>query len=144
MNCIVNWMSGAASRESKKASSGFLRCSSAIAATVRLRHFEHRIRQLVSDSRTMIGLSDGGAHVNMVCDAGYCLLLGTWVRERRAMSLEQAVKRITSDRPTSLESGIAAVSSPGSRPTSRFSTSIESALQNARGCKTITRRRTRL
>ena len=55
-------------------------------------------RQLVSDSRTMIGLSEGGAHVNMLCDAGYCTyLLGTWVRERRAMSLEQAVKRITSE-----------------------------------------------
>ena len=46
----------------------------------------------------MIGLSEGGAHVNMLCDAGYCTyLLGTWVRERRAMSLEQAVKRITSE-----------------------------------------------
>lgn len=55
-------------------------------------------RELVSDSRTMIGLSDGGAHVNMLCDAGYCTyLLGTWVRERRAMTLEQAIKRITSE-----------------------------------------------
>jgi N-acyl-D-aspartate/D-glutamate deacylase len=59
---------------------------------------EAGIRQLVSDSRTMIGLSDGGAHVNMLCDAGYCTyLLGTWVRERRAMTLEQAIKRITSE-----------------------------------------------
>ncbi len=59
---------------------------------------EDGIRQLVSDSRTMIGLSDGGAHVNMLCDAGYCTyLLGTWVRERRAMTLEQAIKRITSE-----------------------------------------------
>jgi N-acyl-D-amino-acid deacylase len=55
-------------------------------------------RQLISDSRTMIGLSDGGAHVNMLCDAGYCTyLLGTWVRERRALTLEQAIKRITSE-----------------------------------------------
>jgi N-acyl-D-aspartate/D-glutamate deacylase len=46
----------------------------------------------------MVGLSDGGAHVDMLCDAGYCTyLLGTWVRERQAMSLEQAVKRITSE-----------------------------------------------
>jgi len=61
-------------------------------------YHEAGIRQLVSDSRTMIGLSDGGAHVNMLCDAGYCTyLLGTWVRERRAMTLEQAVKRITSE-----------------------------------------------
>ncbi len=61
-------------------------------------YHEAGTRRLVSDSRTMIGLSDGGAHVNMLCDAGYCTyLLGTWVRERRAMSLEQAVKRITSE-----------------------------------------------
>ena len=45
---------------------------------------EDRIPELISDPRTMIGLSDGGAHVDMLCDAGYCTyLLGTWVRERR-------------------------------------------------------------
>ncbi len=61
-------------------------------------YHEEGIRQLITDSRTMIGLSDGGAHVNMLCDAGYCTyLLGTWVRERQAMTLEQAVKRITSE-----------------------------------------------
>ena len=46
----------------------------------------------------MIGLSDAGAHVNLLCDAGYCTyLLGTWVRERNAITLEYAVKRITSE-----------------------------------------------
>jgi N-acyl-D-aspartate/D-glutamate deacylase len=61
-------------------------------------YHEEGIRRLITDSRTMLGLSDGGAHVNMLCDAGYCTyLLGTWVRERQAMSLEQAVKRITSE-----------------------------------------------
>ncbi|HKN00289.1 MAG TPA: amidohydrolase family protein [Candidatus Binataceae bacterium] len=61
-------------------------------------YHEEGIRRLISDPRTMIGLSDGGAHVNMLCDAGYCTyLLGTWVRERQAMPLEQAVKRITSE-----------------------------------------------
>ncbi len=61
-------------------------------------YHEEGIKQLIGDSRTMIGLSDGGAHVNMLCDAGYCTyLLGTWVRERRAMTLEHAVKRITSE-----------------------------------------------
>jgi len=59
---------------------------------------EDRIPELITDPRTMVGLSDGGAHVDMLCDAGYCTyLLGTWVRERQAMSLEQAVKRITSE-----------------------------------------------
>jgi N-acyl-D-aspartate/D-glutamate deacylase len=61
-------------------------------------YHEQGIKELISDPRTMIGLSDGGAHVNMLCDAGYCTyLLGTWVRERQALTLEQAVKRITSE-----------------------------------------------
>ena len=41
-----------------------------------------RVGKLINDPRTLIGLSDGGAHVNMLCDAGYCTyLLGTWVRD---------------------------------------------------------------
>lgn len=59
---------------------------------------EDGIQQLITDPRTMIGLSDGGAHVDMLCDAGYCTyLLGRWVREKQVMTLEQAVKRITSE-----------------------------------------------
>jgi N-acyl-D-amino-acid deacylase len=61
-------------------------------------YHEQGIKELISDPRTMIGMSEGGAHVNMLCDAGYCTyLLGTWVRERQALTLEQAVKRITSE-----------------------------------------------
>jgi N-acyl-D-aspartate/D-glutamate deacylase len=53
---------------------------------------------LLADPRTMIGLSDGGAHVDMLCDAGYCTeLLGSAVREKQLMSLELAVKRLTSE-----------------------------------------------
>lgn len=60
-------------------------------------YHEAEIKELISDRRTMLGLSEGGAHVNMLCDAGYCTyLLSTWVRERQALTLEQAVKRITS------------------------------------------------
>ncbi|MBI3759685.1 MAG: amidohydrolase family protein [Deltaproteobacteria bacterium] len=59
---------------------------------------EDRIPELISDPRTLVGLSDGGAHVDMLCDAGYATyLLGTWVRERSAMTLERAVQRITSE-----------------------------------------------
>src|SRR5262249_2445410 len=59
---------------------------------------EDRIPELITDTRTMVGLSDGGAHVDMLCDAGYCTyLLGTWVRERQVMPLEYAIKRITSE-----------------------------------------------
>jgi N-acyl-D-amino-acid deacylase len=61
-------------------------------------YHEEGIGRLVGDSRTMIGLSDGGAHVDMLCDAGYCTyLLGKWVRERQALTLEHAIKRITSE-----------------------------------------------
>ena len=59
---------------------------------------EERIPELITDSRVMVGLSDGGAHVDMLCDAGYCTyLLGTWVRDRQVMSLERAIKRLTSE-----------------------------------------------
>jgi N-acyl-D-amino-acid deacylase len=59
---------------------------------------EERIPELINDSRVMVGLSDGGAHVDMLCDAGYCTyLLGTWVRDKQAMSLERAIKRLTSE-----------------------------------------------
>ena len=59
---------------------------------------EERIPELINDSRVMVGLSDGGAHVDMLCDAGYCTyLLGTWVRDKQTMSLERAIKRLTSE-----------------------------------------------
>ena len=61
-------------------------------------YYEDGIQQLITDPRTMIGLSDGGAHVDMLCDAGYATyLLGNWVRKREALSLEFAIKRITSE-----------------------------------------------
>lgn len=63
---------------------------------------ESRIPELITDPRTMIGLSDGGAHVDALCDAGYCTyLLGTWVREKEVLTLERAVQRITTE-PASL------------------------------------------
>jgi N-acyl-D-aspartate/D-glutamate deacylase len=63
---------------------------------------ESRIPDLITDPRTMIGLSDGGAHVDALCDAGYCTyLLGTWVREKEVLTLERAVQRITTE-PASL------------------------------------------
>ncbi len=59
---------------------------------------EQRLSKLINDPRPMIGLSDAGAHVNLLCDAGYCTyLLGHFVRELEAITLEYAVKRITSE-----------------------------------------------
>jgi N-acyl-D-aspartate/D-glutamate deacylase len=55
------------------------------------------VKNLVSDDRFLIGLSDGGAHVDMLCDAGYATyLLGRWVRQHQVLSLEEGVRRLTS------------------------------------------------
>jgi N-acyl-D-aspartate/D-glutamate deacylase len=57
-----------------------------------------RMAELLNDSSVLIGLGDGGAHVDMLCDSGYpTYVLGTWVRERRVLSLEHAVQRMTAD-----------------------------------------------
>jgi len=43
-----------------------------------------------------LGLSDAGAHVGQLCDAVLPTdLLGTWVRDRQVLSLEQAVHKLT-------------------------------------------------
>lgn len=56
------------------------------------------LREVITDPRVLIGLSDGGAHVDMLCNTGYpTYLLGTWVRERQVMSWERAVQRLTSE-----------------------------------------------
>jgi N-acyl-D-aspartate/D-glutamate deacylase len=57
-----------------------------------------QIADMLRDPRTMIGLSDGGAHVDLLYEAGYpTYLLSHWVREKQVLSLEHAVKRITSE-----------------------------------------------
>ena len=59
---------------------------------------EERVARKFSDARTMIGISDGGAHVDMLCNAGYpTYLIGNFVRGRQTLTLEHAVKRITSE-----------------------------------------------
>src|SRR5207247_6874382 len=56
------------------------------------------VRPLVTDERFLIGLSDGGAHVDQLCDAGYATyLLGKWVRQWEALTLERAVHRMTGE-----------------------------------------------
>jgi len=54
--------------------------------------------ELLNDRSVLLGLGDGGAHLDMLCDSGYpTYVLGTWVRERKVLSLEEAVRRMTSD-----------------------------------------------
>jgi N-acyl-D-amino-acid deacylase len=63
--------------------------------------FNHRVdrmKEILANRDILIGLGDGGAHVDMLCDSGYpTYLLGTWVREHQALTLEEGVRRMTSD-----------------------------------------------
>jgi N-acyl-D-amino-acid deacylase len=57
-----------------------------------------RMTEMLNDRSILLGLGDGGAHLDMLCDSGYpTYVLGTWVRERKALTLEEAVRRMTSD-----------------------------------------------
>jgi N-acyl-D-aspartate/D-glutamate deacylase len=57
-----------------------------------------RMTEVLNDRSMLLGLGDGGAHLDMLCDSGYpTYVLGTWVRERKAITLEEAVRRMTSD-----------------------------------------------
>ncbi len=59
---------------------------------------EDILAPLLNDRRTLIGLADGGAHVDLLCDAGYTTyLIGTWARDKGVLTLEEAVRRITSE-----------------------------------------------
>jgi N-acyl-D-aspartate/D-glutamate deacylase len=59
---------------------------------------EDRMAEILNNRDMLLGLGDGGAHLDMLCDAGYpTYVLGTWVREKKVLSLEEAVRRMTSD-----------------------------------------------
>ncbi len=52
--------------------------------------------QILNYPKAIVGLSDGGAHVQFHGGYGYSTnLLGYWVREQQVMSLEKAVRRLT-------------------------------------------------
>jgi N-acyl-D-aspartate/D-glutamate deacylase len=54
------------------------------------------VAELLAHPAGMLGLSDAGAHASQLCDA--CApteLLGSWVRERGVLSLEEGVRRLT-------------------------------------------------
>ena len=50
------------------------------------------------DPNSIISLSDAGAHLTFLCDAGFGLhLLGHWVRDRGVMAVPEAVRKLTSE-----------------------------------------------
>jgi N-acyl-D-aspartate/D-glutamate deacylase len=55
---------------------------------------------MLSDPHTVVGLGDGGAHCNLICDASSTTYLLThWVRDRRGdrLTLEHAIKKQCAD-----------------------------------------------
>jgi N-acyl-D-aspartate/D-glutamate deacylase len=57
---------------------------------------EAAMAKILTYPNALIGLSDGGAHVQFQSGFGFSTrLLSEWVREKKIMSLEQAVRRLT-------------------------------------------------
>jgi len=58
---------------------------------------EDSVRHLLRHPNASIALSDAGAHLSFLCDAGFGLhLFGHWVRKRGDLTLEEAVQSVTS------------------------------------------------
>jgi N-acyl-D-amino-acid deacylase len=58
---------------------------------------EDAVGRMLKHPSSLVSLSDAGAHLTFFNDAGFGLhLLGHWVRERRALALEDAVRKLTS------------------------------------------------
>jgi N-acyl-D-aspartate/D-glutamate deacylase len=63
---------------------------------------EEAVSRLIRHPLAQVTLSDAGAHLSFLCDAGFGLhLFGHWARERGDLTLEQAVQSVTS-RPAEL------------------------------------------
>jgi N-acyl-D-amino-acid deacylase len=59
---------------------------------------ENAVRALTTDPYVLTGGSDGGAHIAFLCQVTYSsFLLSHWVREKKLLTLEQAVRRLTYD-----------------------------------------------
>ena len=58
---------------------------------------EGEVKRLLRHPHAAVALSDAGAHLSFLCDAGFGLhLFGHWVRERGDLTLEEAVRAVTS------------------------------------------------
>jgi N-acyl-D-aspartate/D-glutamate deacylase len=59
---------------------------------------EDEVRWLLNLEGTVLGLSDAGAHPDQLCDAVMPTdLLGGWVRERGALLLERAIRKLSGE-----------------------------------------------
>jgi N-acyl-D-aspartate/D-glutamate deacylase len=58
---------------------------------------EEAVGRLIGDPDSHVALSDAGAHLTFLCDAGFGLhLIGYWARDRGIMSIPEAVRKLTS------------------------------------------------
>jgi N-acyl-D-aspartate/D-glutamate deacylase len=58
---------------------------------------EGEVKKLLRHPHAAVALSDAGAHLSFLCDAGFGLhLFGHWARERGDLTLEEAVRAVTS------------------------------------------------
>src|SRR5271155_5036785 len=58
---------------------------------------EEAVRRMLNHPHSIVSLSDAGAHLTFFNDAGFGLhLMGHWAREVAAMSMSEAVRRLTS------------------------------------------------
>ena len=81
------------------------------------------IAHLLRSGHVVLGLSDAGAHVGQLCDAPLPTdLLGNWVREREVLSLEEAVRKLTSEPAALFRFTDRGVLRPAPSPTSPCST----------------------
>jgi len=63
-----------------------------------LNYDDDEVEVLLTDPHTMLGLSDAGAHASQLCDSCFSThLLSHWVRDRKALTLENAVRKLTSE-----------------------------------------------
>jgi N-acyl-D-aspartate/D-glutamate deacylase len=64
---------------------------------------DEAMAKILTHPNAIVGLSDGGAHVQFHGGYGYCTrLLSEWVREKKVMTLEHAVRRLTFDSASAL------------------------------------------
>jgi N-acyl-D-aspartate/D-glutamate deacylase len=55
-------------------------------------------KKMLDDKNAIMGLGDGGAHVGFILDAGYpTWLISYWSVKKKAFSMEETVRRLTSD-----------------------------------------------
>jgi N-acyl-D-aspartate/D-glutamate deacylase len=67
-------------------------------AALLLNSDEDAVARLIRHPHSLVSLSDAGAHLTFFNDAGFGLhLLGHWVRERGALTLEEGVRKLTSE-----------------------------------------------